>query len=85
MFPASCVSAATFAKEQMNCLNPSFTSPNFVCVSEFIITEGFNITRRTPKGNKYGQTSLYLRAPRVSQPVVEQWVMCNLCSDETAV
>ena len=31
-----------------------------------------------------GQTSLYLRAPRVSQPVVEQWVMCTLCSDETA-
>ena len=32
-----------------------------------------------------GQTSLYLRAPRASQPVVEQWVMCTLCSDETAV
>jgi len=33
----------------------------------------------------FGQTSLYLRVPRVSQPVVEQWAMCTLCSDETAV
>jgi len=31
------------------------------------------------------QLTLYLRASRVSQSVVEQWVMCTLCLDETAV